>query len=400
MKKLLFSLAILSAALVSCTKSDVLDAPSANKEIGFNPYAGRTVTKATTADINTLGSNGFQVYAFMHNGTPQYDNAYMNKVVKKGAEGWEYDGNAYWPTTYNLDFIAYGLNTNITTSESNLKDITFTVQNAVASQTDLLVAEIQKNQTYENTNEGTVSLNFSHLLSRIGFSLITKANNNTLVTIKKVELKGNFFNEGTVDLTKTASTTLNQEEESETKDRPFIVGSDDKRGLVTYSLLANGSFSSKADGNGVAIFDNSMLYELNKGEKEGDEIDDVYEMKVATEGGLTADDITVLENAAAASEANRYMMVIPVSDWKTVTDEEKTLTNAQLVVQYFLPGAGTMETITIDLVNESTPIIFEAGKSYDFKFKISTNEIGFSVEVETWDTASGLTNGSQTFEIK
>ena len=66
------------------------------------------------------------------------------------------------------------------------------------------------------------------------------------------------------------------------------------------------------------------------------------------------------------------MMIIPAAG---------TVHNAKLLVKYFLPGAGTFEEVSVDLKD----VDFEAGKSYDFKLKVSTNGISFDVAVEAWD---------------
>ena len=79
-----------------------------------------------------------------------------------------------------------------------------------------------------------------------------------------------------------------------------------------------------------------------------------------------------MEATVAANEKNRYMMIIPAAS---------TVHKAELKVKYFLPGAGTFDEVTVDL----SKIEFEAGKSYDFKLKVSTNGISFSVAVEEWD---------------
>lgn len=77
------------------------------------------------------------------------------------------------------------------------------------------------------------------------------------------------------------------------------------------------------------------------------------------------------------------MMIIPTVTPTNSTEAPKKLThNAKLYVKYFLPGAGTFGDVVVDL----STIDFEPGKSYDFKFKVSTNGISFSVTVEEWDT--------------
>ena len=294
MKRFIFSVCALAAVVVGCTKSEVINRPHAEEPIQFNPYLGRIpVTKATAANEDVLGEDGFQVYAFIHEAgqTPDYSsNIYMNKVVETNDDGnWVYSGNAYWPATAELDFIAYGLNavSLITPDETQKNLINFEVPSVVANQKDLLVAKIVPNMVYaegSGQNNGVVNFNFSHLLSRIGFSLVTKDANNVNVTIEKVDLTGYFYDEGQVNLilTQQQSTSLTINGEAVVDNRPYITPTEDALGEITYSLLpasdaATPSFTSTANATGTPIFDNSMLWEKSEGETGVD--DDVYVSK-------------------------------------------------------------------------------------------------------------------------
>ena len=409
MKKFFYLLAAFSAALMGCSKSEVVNAPGADTPITFKPYTNRAlITKGTEATITDLGQNGFQVYAFSNESTTAdgvvagYGDgkthtpdkkAYMNKkVFNQDGAGWAYSGFIYWPATYYLDFVAYGLNDKVVeTSPTTLK---FTVDSDITTHEDLLVAapviDVKHGATGHPTDGGTVPFVFSHLLSRISFLLETEGNSatatdNTLVTLEQVDLVGNFYTEGTVDLTQTKTTTLNIGEPGATAveaERPYITGTTrPAEGLVTYKLFGeDGHFSSYgvAEG-GDEIFDNSALYTFDAAE--GKIIDQKYELN------------GVDESTVATTKADRYMMVIPVADWGTKTAGTETYANAKLKVKYFLPGSGSSEVQTVELVTGSpaAPIKFEAGKSYVFKLKVSTWEIGISGEVEVWDESTGVT---------
>lgn len=395
MKRFLFSVCALAAIVVGCSKSEVLNRPNAEVPIKFNPYTGRIpVTKGAAADENTLGVDGFQVYAFMqtpnatsrdYSGTP-----YMDKEVTKVQDAWVYSGHAYWPATNELDFVAYGLKAGAT--ELSKTKIEFSVTDDISSHKDLLVALSQVGQTYVEAdtegetgtattgNNGVVDFTFSHMLSRIGFSLVTKDGNSIRVTVKQVNLVGDFYPKGTVDLlgSKQYSLTLNGEEVNAS--RPYISVAGDEGGSnaiaavsTTYKLLGtDGTFTSVGSKDGVAIYDNSMLYYEYLGEagKESDTYDD-DEFRPIDFGGDTEEQKKA-EDQAALNETNRYMMIIPV---------DASVHKANLKVIYCLPGAQTFDEITIPL----TDVNFEAGKSYDFKFKVSTAGISFDVEVEGWD---------------
>ena len=409
MKKLLFLATVVIAAAASCSKSEVINAPGAETPISFNPYTGRTpATKATVAGITDLAASGFQVYAFMDDATAdgvvdgkginKTDKPYMDKVVKGDETGvnWTYSGNIYWPASNYLDFVAYGKNASVVEDTEFRTKIYYTIPAAVSAQQDLLVAapvidkRLPQGEAITDA-DGLVNLTFSHLLSRIGFSLVTEGEGSTLVTLTQVDLVGNFYTQAEVDLTQTKETELKIGEDNAVvkANRPYV---SPKAGttqtLTTYSLLGaaigttgadDASFTSAGSAAGVPVFNNSASYDLKDANDKN---------KVAFVANEVAESETELNN--------RYMMVYPMQDWGSVTVGEgetaKTLTNAQLVVTYFLPKYGEFETITIDLVNatDKTPIKFDAGKSYEFKFKVSTYEIGFEVTVEAWDTATGV----------
>jgi hypothetical protein len=294
---------------------------------------------------------------------------YMNKVVKmvtddQGNESWIYDGHAYWPATNQLDFIAYGLNSGDKVTEESATDhtkINFTVDTDIKTHQDLLVAKACLNRSYNDTQEedaATVNFTFSHLLSRIGFSLITKADNSIPVTLKQVNLEGNFFSAGKVNLLDVAALKITPTGDA---------------AQITYKLLGeNGTFTDASNAEGVPVFDNSMLYEFIGSDTADNYDDDEYKAKdfKNAEGVVDETAKKTATDQANANKDNRYMMIIP-----TATH------NAKLKVIYCLPGAKTFDEVEIDLKD----IEFKAGKAYDFKFKVSTNGISFGVTIESWD---------------
>ena len=171
MKKFFFSIVAL-AAVFSCAKSELVNAPGAGTPIAFETYSGRIPTTKATSVVGQEGlanAGGFQVYAFIHSTgtTGSYETPYMNKVVTgtiipatetaEASVSWGYDGITYWPTTHELDFVAYALNCNtaVTADETNTyTKIKYTVAEAVAEQTDLLVASPVYNATSADGDAG------------------------------------------------------------------------------------------------------------------------------------------------------------------------------------------------------------------------------------------------------
>lgn len=220
MKKI-FVMAALSLAAISCTKSDVLDSPVLNQKISFNTYLGKAPqVKAAVMNENSMSNIGFNVVAFRED----IQSPYMNVVLtaeagENNALKWDYEGDCYWPTDgSNLTFGSYGLNVThklgtdnkavamenplLVAQENSSTIFTYTVPSAIADQQDLLVAApVTQNVEGITNNEATtktVTLNYNHLLSRIGFS--AKSNVNKDITITKLALSGTFVNKATVNI--------------------------------------------------------------------------------------------------------------------------------------------------------------------------------------------------------
>lgn len=389
MKKFFFSICALAAVAVGCTKSEVINTPGAETPIKFETYSGRIPTTKATSVVGQDGLaevGGFQVYAFIHpaDQTPSYDEAYMDKEVTgtvtpatgentEPTVAWGYNGVTYWPTTHQLDFVAYALNCGAAVTADatdTYTKINYTVADAVADQKDLLVATPVYNATSEDGN--AVLLKFNHMLSRIGFSLVTSATNAVNVTIEDVILSGSFSKSGSVVLNPAVG-------EDDTPTIPAITANTAES--VSYDLLGSGKFTSLGSADGVPVHDNSMCYVLDEGATDS-KLDDQYVAKTyaddpeGTENGKTA----VLkkaedDEAAKVNLDNRHMMIIPTAGH-----------GAKLTVTYALPLAG--ESFVVEDIDVSS-IEFKAGMSYEFKFKVATNTVGFTVEVQTWNTATG-----------
>ena len=89
MKRFFFSLIALSAAVIGCTQSALLETPDLlSTEVGFNPYTGRTpVTKATEiANANALNADGgFNILCFL-NKAGESPRVYLDaRVTKAGS---------------------------------------------------------------------------------------------------------------------------------------------------------------------------------------------------------------------------------------------------------------------------------------------------------------------------
>ena len=185
--------------------------------------------------------------------------------------------------------------------------------------------------------DGTVSLNFKHLLSRVGFTLkTTQAHTGVSVTINSIVLKGsNFASKGTINFLDAEGALVAEPSITATADQNVTSYSlfDTTYPAETYDYF----FTPDSPGpdNGIGIYPN---------------------MKYTADG----------EVASAISANNRYMMLIPGAK---VTGAE---------VYYQLPGAG-VERVNATLTESIT---LEKGKAYEFIIKLSR-------EVTDWEPVDG-----------
>jgi hypothetical protein len=233
MKKTLFFGMCLLLTTWGCSDNEVTEvADSQPTPIQFSTYV-QQATRGNVADITTLQSNGFYVFArtvVSEGSTPA---EYIeNGWVAYSSSGWTSE-TYYWPATAELNFYAYSSSS----SKSYSKNVTYVlheVEDEVASQVDLLTASVL-NQT-SKTKSGKVQFQFGHALSRIGVSVTGTDDLQYDVTITDVTIEGKFKTVGTLDL--TTGTWSN----------------DDPYKVTTYTLPTEGTSSiSKGTANSISI---------------------------------------------------------------------------------------------------------------------------------------------------
>ena len=346
MKKFIYTAFALAAVAVGCTKSNIVDVPAEqNTPIAFDTYNGRVpVTRAeeiTQGTISSIQVTGFHVPT---GGSADYTKTYMNPTVTRTLTGenwgpWGYNPLSYWPATGTLEFVAYGSNTPRVETAADGKlvaiggsyaNFTYRVPETVAAQEDLIAAG--KGSNYEEN--GKVTFEMKHLLSRVGFKLQT-VGSGTSVTISEVSLNGKFVNNGTVDLS-TGTAIVPKSTELASTDY-----------TTSYSLFAEGeTFSISSDesaAEGAPIFANGK------------------------------------------SEADRFMMLMPV----TVADNDAKIddeigTAPYIQVKYQL-GSGAEQTKKLPLKKDGVNWTFAPGTAYEFVFRVSISAIEFTGEVVDWD---------------
>lgn len=364
MKKLTYILIALSTLAFSCTKSNIVDVPEAQKTpIAFDTYNGRIpVTKAS--EITKDNISEIQVYGFHApaNGTASYTTTpYMYPVVYRTKTGdawgdWGYSPLSYWPASGTLEFVAHGTNTpraesgagNLVPVDGSYANFTYTVPTAVADQEDLIAGHVAA--TSATSDKVTFSMN--HLLSRIGFTLKTLGTGAD-VTIKTIELHGNFINIGEVNL---AATTPAIDTDEYDEDSKYITNS--------YSLFASGE------------------YFMTKAEDTATEGVEIYARYTSDGNGGSTE---------STDNSNRYLMVIPGTIDEAIdaddTDKDEDTTDKvapYIKVVYQLSGASE-QTAIIPFKNGDAYWTLVAGNAYEFVLTVSVAQIDFTGSVEPWD---------------
>ncbi len=363
MKKRLLFAALFSAALVSCTKDQVVEVQQ--DEIKFR-VATENATKAVSDGVycnNNLFNNFNFIASYTKAGVTK---TYIDKdlVVKTGTPAaWSNNtATRFWPNVDDcLDFYAYVNAGTVTTpsdwSVQTTPTAAFTVENTVSAQKDFVYA-VAVDQ--DKTN-GTVQLNFRHALSQIVFK--AKNENPKLhLIVSGVEVH-NAKNTGTFTFPQT-STTMNY--------------TDHGTGGTTNETIDNQGSWTSVDGS------DDYIVLLGDIEVEGNNT-------VVNLTDATGSDV----NSTYSATYTNAMLLMPQSgsDWTLAADKTYTdpaTTNIFFVLKcriYNVAGAvfnsstdvmlhgnsdGSSKEIYLPL-NEFT---WEQGKKYTYTFVLGSGDIG------------------------
>ena len=238
-KKFVMGIAAMAAlTLVSCSSDDLnslSDNSSKNEAISFDGYLGRSAVAVNgsrgselTKDALQESTEGFGVfgnYTSTDITTTTYgENLFKNQQVTYDATAetpaWTYKPVKYWSPAGHIDFLAYApFDSNQKLKESSKLD--FTVNSTITAQKDLLWA----NAANKTNTDKPVTFIFKHALSRLGYTVKTSATaEGTSITLNQITLagsndgaKGAFYSAGIIDLSKTSSTDLWTNLNSDTK---------------------------------------------------------------------------------------------------------------------------------------------------------------------------------------
>ena len=264
MKKYLIIAAAAALALASCAKVETYKV-SEDTPISFGVYSGRSLTKADTdnyaSGATLVADADFDVYGwYTANGTSftgangtQFMDWYTVTYkdggnVNNGGSKNEYpDGYRYWPTGATPNYLSfyayYPSNKGTITPPTGLGAFSFTAEDAAADQVDFMVADVVKDQTYNNTNstvDGEVHLTFHHMLTKVKFRFKTTADvadaakSQIKVYLKDARLSG-IKNAGTLTsgFNGTATSTTWSAQSGNQSYEIFILGADINNQLLT-----------------------------------------------------------------------------------------------------------------------------------------------------------------------
>lgn len=189
MKNSLFLLgAAAVVALSSCTKNEVLDVTE-SRAISFN---GTGIDNITRNDITSTGFNQFNVYG----GYGEDNTIFDGRSVTKST-GWQYSPTEYWVEgTWNFGAYAVDGTSGVTPTWDYTDGLTLEVVSDKDNQCDLVYADAENitiTKGEDNNLQGTqlVSLNFTHLLSKIQFSFTKSSDlSGQQVTISNFKISG------------------------------------------------------------------------------------------------------------------------------------------------------------------------------------------------------------------
>ena len=345
-KKFFMGIAAMAAlTLVSCSSDDLnslSDNSSKNEAISFDGYCGRSAvavngSRGSVVDIKALqeSTEGFGVfgnYSSTAEGTPAYgNNLFKNQQVTydKTKSKWTYSPLRFWPTQGHIDFLAYAPY-DAGTKFTSTSIVDFTVKDKVADQKDLLWA----NAT--NKTNGTVTFNFAHALSRLGYSVKLKDasyESVATITLNKITLAG--------------STT------EPTQNAFYIKGTID---------LSTGNWSTASSNDAKQNFE----WFDNK----------------------TSGDKTLSNNEVIKNPDNEYLFVIP-QDFSTGNANADQL---YVIVEYTVSYNGGVKATVPYKVSQQLTNNFEKGKAYTINLTIGLTPIEFNAAVTDWVDAKNPIN--------
>ena len=189
MKKILLT-AVAALAIVGCSQNEEIEKAGEKAEINFGTMVSKT-TRAAVTDNTSFKAFKVNAYIVDVANIPAkgLGSAYMDGVEYTGGQGkWEAAKTYYWPIDEKMQFFAYPSSiTDFATEGTAYPTFSFAVNDSPASQLDLVVAH--HSDVTKPADNGTYTLKFKHILTRVNFSYKPE-NPDYTYAISNIEIKG------------------------------------------------------------------------------------------------------------------------------------------------------------------------------------------------------------------
>lgn len=169
MKKVFIAILALAAA-AACNKAEVVET-NPGEAIAFGNTFVDNATKATDPSYSTNDIAKFNVYGTVNN-VVIYPGTEITKGGAAYGTAWTCPVNQYWIPGADYKFVGIvdGNKSGVTTT--NLTDgMPVSIEYTADGVTDLLCQTITKTANTDGTANGLVSFNFTHLLSKVNFTV-------------------------------------------------------------------------------------------------------------------------------------------------------------------------------------------------------------------------------------
>ena len=222
--------------------------------------------------------------------------------------------------------------------------MTFTVQDSVAAQKDLVVAEAVKDKTKQAIT-GNVNFTFKHVLARVGLNV------EAMFDLVNSQGTGTTPDNGTDNGVKATNTTINVT-------KVELIGKFDKNGVID---LTNSTWS------GVEPADSEVI----------------YTWEAANFVAEVANNVTTEKRQL--NDAAHYAMIIPqnVTGMKVRVTYTVTTTDTNLT-----GGKSAIENV---ITSEPFDFNFAQGKAYMFNLHLGMTSVKFDASVSGWDIVGSET---------
>lgn len=169
MKKIFIAI-LAVAALAACNKAEVIK-QAEGEVIAFGDAFVDNATKATDPSYSANDITKFNVYGTVNN-VVIYPGTEVTKGTAAYGVAWTCPVDQYWipGASYKFIGIVDGAKSGVT--KTNLTDgMPVSVEYTADGKTDLLCQTITKTANTDGTSNGLVAFNFSHLLSKVNFTV-------------------------------------------------------------------------------------------------------------------------------------------------------------------------------------------------------------------------------------